>query len=85
MRGFEVPGYSNGAKTYLVQRRGPSGSKRITVGRHGTISADEAPGSSGGDDAGPTVADLAERYLREHAEVRCEQLAAATSGRAEFP
>ena len=86
LRGFGVRVYPNGVKTYLVQGRGPRGSKRITVGRHGTISADEArrlgtgllarirageePGAGAG--TGPTVADLAERYLREHVEVRCK-------------
>ena len=90
LRGFGVRVYPNGAKTYLVQTRGPKGSKRITVGRHGTLSADEArrqgaelltrikageeARTPGGDDAGPTVADLAERYLREHVEVRCKAL-----------
>ena len=86
LRGFGVRVYPNGVKTYLVQARGPRGSKRMTVGRHGTISADEArrlgtgllarirageePGAGAG--TGPTVADLAERYLREHVEVRCK-------------
>ena len=90
LRGFGVRVYPNGAKTYLVQTRGPEGSKRITVGRHGMVSADEArrqgaallarikagedTRTPGGDDAGPTVADLAERYLREHVEVRCKPL-----------
>ena len=88
VRGFGVRVYPNGVKTYLVQGRGPRGSKRITVGRHGTIAADEArrqgaalltrikageePGSGPGGDGGPTVADLAEKYLREHVEVRCK-------------
>ena len=86
--GFGVRVYPNGAKVYLVQSRGPKGSKRITVGRHGTISADEArrqgaalltrikageePGAGTGSEGGPTVAALAERYLREHVEVRCK-------------
>ena len=88
LRGFGVRVYPNGVKTYLVQGRGPGGSKRVTIGRHGTISADEArrlgngllarirageePGSGTGSEGGPTVADLAERYLREHVEVRCK-------------
>ena len=88
LRGFGVRVYPNGVKTYLVQGRGPRGSKRVTVGRHGTISADEArrlgngllarirageePGAGTAGEAGPTVADLAERYLREHVEVRCK-------------
>ena len=87
LRGFGVRVYPNGVKTYLVQGRGPNGSRRITVGRHGTISADEArrrgevllarvrageePGSGAGSRGGLTVADLAERYMREHVEVRC--------------
>ena len=82
--------YPNGVKTYLVQGRGPRGSKRITVGRHGTISADEArrqgaalltrikagdePGAGTDAEGGLTVAELAERYLREHVEVRCKPL-----------
>ena len=88
--GFGVRVYPNGAKTYLVQGRGPRGSKRITIGRHGTIAADEArrrgaallirikageePGAEPGEGKGPTVAELAERYLREHVEVRCKPL-----------
>ena len=86
--GFGVRVYPNGAKVYLVQSRGPRGSKRITVGRHGTISAEEArrqgaalltrikageePGAGPGAEGGPTVAELAEKYLREHVAVRCK-------------
>ena len=71
-----------------MQGRGPSGSRRIAVGRHGTITADEArrqgaalltrikageePGAGQAAEGGTTVAELAERYLREHAEVRCK-------------
>ena len=40
--GFGVRVYRSGARVYLVQGRGPGGSKRIAVGRHGVISADEA-------------------------------------------
>ena len=40
--GFGVRVYPSGTKVYLVQSRGPGGSKRVTVGRHGMISADEA-------------------------------------------
>ena len=86
--GFGVRVYSSGTRVYLVQGRGPGGSKRMTLGRHGVISADEArrrgaemltriragaePGSGPDAKAGPTVADLAERYLREHVELRCK-------------
>ena len=71
-----------------MQGRGPEGSKRVAVGRHGVISADEARRRaaamlirirSGDDpkpparaDAGPTVAEIAERYLREHVDLRCK-------------
>ena len=86
--GFGVRVYRSGTRVYLVQGRGPGGSKRIAVGRHGVISADEArrrgamlltrikageelePRS--GTAAGPTVGELAERYLREHVAVRCK-------------
>ena len=40
--GFGVRVCRSGARVYLVQGRGPGGSKRIAVGRHGVISADEA-------------------------------------------
>lgn len=87
--GFGVRVYPSGTKVYLVQSRGPGGSKRATVGRHGVISADEARRraamliariAAGGEaesapnthtGAGLTVAELAERYLREHVTVHC--------------
>ena len=86
--GFGVRVYPSGAKVYLVQGRGPSGSKRIVVGRHGLVSADaarrqgaalltrikagEEPQAGPGAEGGATVAELAERYLREHVAVRCK-------------
>ena len=86
--GFGVRVYRSGTRVYLVQGRGPGGSKRIAVGRHGVISADEArrrgamlltrikageePGPRSDAEAEPTVAELAERYLSEHVAVRCK-------------
>ena len=86
--GFGVRVYRSGARVYLVQGRGPGGSKRIAVGRHGVISADEARRRGAmlltrikageeleprlGTAARPTVGELAERYLREHVAVRCK-------------
>ena len=86
--GFGVRVYPNGCKSYMVQRKGPRGTKRIVVGRHGVITADEArqqgavvltrieagdEPETGRDAAGgPTVAVLAERYLREHVAIRCK-------------
>ena len=93
--GFGVRVYPSGSKVYIVQSRGPHGTRRVTVGRHGVLSAGEArrrgastlarimageePPSSpeGHAGGGPTVAELAERYLREHVAVRCKQSTAA--------
>ena len=90
LKGFGVRVYPSGTRVYLVQSRGPGGSRRVGVGRHGVISADQArrraaaiiagikagaePGPAPGAraDAGTTVAELAERYLREHVELRCK-------------
>ena len=90
LAGFGVRVYPSGAKVYLVQSRGPGGSRRVTVGRHGVISADQArrraavivarikssweseSASTAQADVGPTVAELAERYLREHVAVHCK-------------
>ena len=94
LAGFGVRVYPSGAKVYVVQARGPSGTRRITVGRHGVIDAQEARRraarliariKAGGEPApsppetpaGPTVAALAQRYLREHVAVRCKASTAA--------
>ena len=94
LTGFGVRVYPSGAKVYVVQTRGPAGTKRITVGRHGVIGAAEARRRAAliiarvhaGEDlaehkaqkpAGPTLAVLAERYLREHVAVRCKPSTAA--------
>ena len=86
--GFGVRVYATGSKAYLVQSRGRTGSRRVALGRHGVIPAEEArkrgsevlarirAGKSPGPEqsSGPTVADLAERYLREHVAVRCKPM-----------
>ena len=76
---------------------GPGGSKRVTVGRHGDISADQARRRAAeivdrikrGEDPAPAapapelkVADLAERYMREHVAVHCKTSSAETYRRA---
>ena len=86
--GFGVRVYRSGARVYLVQGSGPHGAKRVALGRHGVLPAAEArrraaavlariragteprPGPDA--DRPPTVADLAERYLREYVAVRCK-------------
>ncbi len=40
--GFGIRVYPSGLKIYVVQKRGPSGSRRATLGRHGEISAEQA-------------------------------------------
>ena len=42
LTGFGMRAYASGAKVYVAQTRGPGGPKRVTVGRHGVISADQA-------------------------------------------
>ena len=85
--GFGVRVYSTGRKVYVVQTRGPGGRpRRVTIGRHGEMSADEARSRAvviidrikRGEDPVPpppaqawTVADLAERYMEAHVAVNC--------------
>ena len=99
LTGFGVRVYPGGGKVYVAQARGPKGSKRVTVGRHGVVGAAEArrraaliiarvkagvdPAASGPPAArratGPTVADLAARYLEEHVAARCKPGTARTA------
>ena len=88
LTGFGVRVYPSGAKVYVVQTRGPAGTRRISVGRHGVIGASEARRRAAlivariraGEEPVPeaqkaesiTVAALAARYLREHVAVRCK-------------
>ena len=88
LTGFGVRVYPSGTKVYVVQARGPAGTKRITVGRHGVIGAGEARRRAAlviariraGEEPVPeapkqesiAVAALAARYLREHVAVRCK-------------
>ena len=95
LSGFGVRVYPSGAKVYLVQTRAGGKSRRVTIGRHGLVSAEEArrkaakaiasikagegPGRSGSvrtKAAGPTLAEAAERYMREHVAVRCKPVTA---------
>ena len=84
--GFGVRVYRTGRRVYCVQTRGPAGPKRVTLGRHGAMTADAARRQAAtvidrikrGEDPfpvapepEPTIADLAERFLRAHVEVNC--------------
>ena len=42
LTGFGVRAYPTGAKVYIAQARGPTGAKRVTLGRHGALRAGEA-------------------------------------------
>jgi len=91
LSGFGVRVYPSGSKVYLVQTRSGGTSRRVTIGRHGLLTADQArrkaaqmiadikagnePSHTNGasrPDTGPTVAEVAERYMREHVAVRCK-------------
>ena len=84
--GFGVRVYPSGRKIYVVQSRGPGGSKRVTLGRHGELTTEQARKDAvaiidrikQGEDpvAAPpepvfTVADLAKRYLEAHVALNC--------------
>ena len=97
LQGFGVRVYPSGRKVYVVQSRGPGGSKRATVGRHGDITADQARKDAAAiidriksglepvpatpeRDTGPTVADLADRFMRAHVAVNCKPSTAVRYG-----
>ena len=78
---------ATGRKVYVVKTRGPTGSlRRVTIGRDTKMTAEAARRTaaevidriSSGEDPfpapptpEPTVADLAERYMKAHVEVNC--------------
>ena len=83
LAGFGVRVHATGRKAYVVQSRGPGGPKRVTLGRHGELSVDEARKraallidrikrgediSAAAPEAELTVAGLAERFMRVHVE-----------------
>ena len=89
LTGFGIRVYPTGGKVYVAQAREPGGPKRITVGRHGVLGAEQARQRAAliiarvkaGEEpvpepmavklsGGPTVGELARRYLEEHAAVR---------------
>ena len=93
--GFGLRVYPSGAKVYVVQTRCAGRSKRVTVGRHGDVSPDQARKEAariiarikGGETpipvapkAAPTMAELAERYQREHVSMRCRPATVAHYG-----
>ncbi len=85
--GFGIRVYPSGRKFYVVQCRGPIGIRRVSLGAHGDLTAEQArkraraaigrikrgedPVRGGERGVPPTVTDLAERYLEAHAAVNC--------------
>ena len=91
LSGFGVRVYPSGSKVYLVQTCSGGKSRRLTAGRHGLISAEQARrkaaqiiadiktgnepvlhNGASRSDTGPTVAEVAERFMTEHVAVRCK-------------
>ena len=87
LTGFGVRVYPTGSKVYVAQARGPEGPKRVAVGRHGVINAEQArkraasiiarvkagealPSKPMKPVGGPSVGELAQRYLEEHVALR---------------
>ena len=94
--GFGVRVYPSGSKVYLVQTRAGGKSRRVTIGRHGLLSAEQARrkaaaviagikageepsrnGSAAPSATGPALAEIGERYMREHVAVRCKPTTAS--------
>ena len=92
LTGFGVRVYPTGGKVYFAHARGPDGPKRVKVGRHGVLNADEARQRAAliiarikaGEEpvpepvaaVGPTVAEVAERFRRDHIAVRLKATSA---------
>ena len=96
LTGFGIRVYPSGSKVYIAQTRAKGASKRVTIGRHGVLTAEQARQRAAliisrvkaGEDpvpapmtpkpaSGPTVAEVAERYLEEHIALRCKPTTAA--------
>ncbi len=96
LMGFGVRVYPSGGKVYLAQARGPSGQKRVGLGRHGVLNADDARRQAAlivariragepmepprANTGGVTVAAAAKRYLEDYVAVRLKPRSAKTIG-----
>ena len=98
LTGFGVRVYPTDSKVYIAQARGPGRPKRVTVGRHGVLGAEQARQRAAliiarvkaGEEpvpdpmaaklsGGPTVGELARRYLEEHVAVRYKPRSVAST------
>ena len=92
--GFGIRVYPSGLKKYVVQSRGPGGSRRVTLGRHGETSAEQARRGAAeaidrikrGEDPLPpapeperTMADIAKLYMRDYVPAHCKASSAEVS------
>ena len=95
--GFGIRVYPSGLKKYVVQSRGPGGSKRATLGRHGDLTPEQARREAAaaidrikrGEEAvppapepEPTMADQAVLYLRDYVPSHCKESSAEVYRRA---
>ena len=93
--GFGLRVYPSSAKVYVVQTRCAGRSKRVTVGRHGDVSPNQARKEAArivaciktgeapipvAPKADSTTAELAERYQHEHVAMRCRPETVAHNG-----
>ena len=97
LTGFGVRVHATGRKVYVVHARAPGGAlKRASIGRHADITVEDARRMAAevidrlkkGEEAfpeppasEPTVAELAERYVKAHLEVNCRPGTVETFGR----
>lgn len=96
IRGFGLRVLPSGCRTYLIQYRAGRRTRRLNLGPHGVLTPAAArrkaaellaEALNGGDPsldrkaAGVTVADLAQRYLREHAATKKKPSSAASDRR----
>ncbi|MBL1435187.1 MAG: tyrosine-type recombinase/integrase [Rhodobacteraceae bacterium] len=87
--GFAVRVFPSGRKSYLIQYRSGGRTRRLAIGKHGTVATDEARKEAlrrlgevaKGEDPSharnqrlraPSMAELCERYLTEHAQAHCK-------------
>ena len=76
LAGFGVRVEPSGCKTYVMELAGKGG-RRVALGRHGAVSADRARHRAAAllaadAPAEPSLEEVARRYMREYAEVRCK-------------
>ena len=86
LKGFGVRMLASGRKVFVVQSRGPGGSRRASLGRHGKITVEQARAGAVAaigqikrgepplsEPSGPvTVADLARRFLDDYVNMHCK-------------